>query len=262
MYGGEYINAMSKPWYVADPVHQFVEVGEDYGDVVRELVATLPFQRLRRISQLGLASFVFPCAVHSRFSHSLGAAHLAAQVVTQLKVPPDQARAVVCAALLHDVGHGPFSHSFEHAVRQVFPNGPKHEEWTKAIIRASLREILARYEVDADLVCDLISGSSEAAPVPTYLRQVISSQLDVDRMDYLCRDAHFTGVPIGQVDLPYLIKNIRTIDHGGEQTLGITEKGVSSFEAFAFARHVMTRMVYHHKQVATFETMMEEFIRL
>lgn len=251
----------SKSWYIADPIHQFVEFGDNQ-DVVKALVATQPFQRMRRISQLGLASFVFPGAVHSRFSHSLGAAHLAGRLAVQLGVDASQARTLVCAALLHDIGHGPFSHSFEHALKHVLPNRPTHEQWTQTITTELLAGILKSHGVDASAVCNLISAAPDDV-MPPYLSQVISSQLDVDRMDYLCRDAHFTGVPIGRIDLDYLIRNIRIIDHGAAgQSLGLTAKGVSSYETFAFARHMMTETVYFHRKVATFESMMEEVIRL
>lgn len=251
----------TKAWYVADPIHQFVEF-EKHQDMVRAVVGTREFQRLRRISQLGLASFVFPGAVHSRFSHSLGAAYLANLIVEHLKLADDQARSVVCAALLHDIGHGPFSHSFEHALRPVLRNPPTHEDWTRAIISSLLGDVLRANEVDPDVVCALVSPQPGSPRVPTMLRQIISSQLDVDRMDYLNRDAHFTGVPIGKIDVHYLIRNLCIVEHGAEQTLGLTEKGVSCYEAFAFARHVMMETVYYHKQVATFESMLEECVRL
>jgi uncharacterized protein len=255
----------AKHWYIADPVHQFVEFGPHQA-TVKALVGSSSFQRLRRISQLGLASYVFPGAVHTRFSHCLGAAHLAAQLVAQLggqlAVDRGDARTVVCAALLHDVGHGPFSHSFERALKRVLPSAPRHEQWTRTIVLQQLASTLKEFDVSPERVCALVAPSPSDPEVPTFLRQIISSQIDVDRMDYLCRDAHFSGVSVGRIDLQYLIRNICVVQHGTEQTLGLTSKGVACYEAFAFARHVMNRSVYFHKQVATFECMMEECIRL
>lgn len=251
----------NKQWYVADPVYQFVEFGA-YRRAIKALASTAVFQRLRRISQLGLASYVFPGAVHSRFAHSLGAAHLAARLVPQLPIEQHDARTVVCAALLHDIGHGPFSHSFERALKRVFTNRPKHEDWTRKIVLESLAGILGDHGIDAQRVCSLVAPASDDSPVPSFVRQIISSQLDVDRMDYLCRDAHFTGVSVGKVDVPYLLRNVRVVEHGSQQTLGLASKGVQCYEAFAFARHTMNKTVYFHQRVATFECMMEECIRL
>ena len=172
----------NKQWYVADPVHQFVEFGE-HEKVVRALVCTREFQRLRRITQLGLASFVFPGAVHSRFSHSLGAAHLATRLTERLMTDSAEARAVVCAALLHDVGHGPFSHAFERAIKRLLPNRRSHEDWARQIIDERFAAILREHDVDPNRVCALIHRNSSDANVPAYQRQIISSQLDVDRMD-------------------------------------------------------------------------------
>jgi HD superfamily phosphohydrolase len=255
------MDTSAKPWYIADPVHNFVEFGPHQA-VVKALVASREFQRLRRITQLGLASFVFPGAVHSRFSHSLGAAHLAARLVEQLELAPGDAAIVVCAALLHDIGHGPFSHSFERALERVNAARPTHEDWTRLIITQRLADTLRAHGVDPTRVCALIHQKPDDPVVPAFWRQMISSQIDVDRMDYLCRDAHFSGVTVGRIDLQYLVRNIRIIQHGSQQTLGLLSKGVSCFEAFAFARHVMNKSVYYHKQVATFECMMEECIRL
>lgn len=250
-----------KDWYVADPVHQFVDFGP-YRAVVKALVSSPDFQRLRRISQLGLASFVFPGAVHTRFSHSLGAAYLATLLVRHLGIDEREGRAVVCAALLHDVGHGPFSHSFERALKRIVPKAPKHEHWTRVIVKKVLSTTLREHDVDPEQVCALIKSRDGDPELPAFHRQIISSQLDVDRMDYLCRDAHFAGVPLGRVDLQYLIRNVCVIEHGTQKTLGIMAKGVACYEAFAFARHIMNRSVYFHKQVATFECMMEECLRL
>lgn len=251
----------SKDWYIADPVHQFVDFGP-HRTTIKGLVSTPAFQRLRRISQLGLASYVFPGAVHTRFSHSLGAAYLAGVLVRQLGIEDSDGRAIVCAALLHDVGHGPFSHSFERALKRIVPGAPKHEHWTRVIVQQVLSEELQKHDVDPARVCALIKHRDDDPEVATFHRQIISSQLDVDRMDYLCRDAHFAGVPLGRVDLQYLIRNVCVVEHGSQRTLGLMTKGVACYEAFAFARHIMNRSVYFHKQVATFECMMEECIRL
>lgn len=252
----------NKHWYVADPVHQMLHFGDDE-KCVKAIVQHEAFQRLRRISQLGLASCVFPGAVHTRFNHSLGAAYLATRVGTVLSpwLLGEETTAVVVAALLHDIGHGPFSHSFERAMVRILGKDrtPKHEAWTKSIVATELVPLLDRFKVDPQVVCALITGDIPGSS--RHLHQIVSSQLDVDRMDYLCRDAHFAGVPVGAIDVQYLIPCLRVIDHGTQKTLGIISKGIPAYEAFAFARHTMNKTVYYHRQVATFECMMEECIQ-
>jgi HD superfamily phosphohydrolase len=147
-------------------------------------------------------------------------------------------------------------------MKKLLPSRRSHEDWSRQIIDERFAAILREHDVDPSRVCALIHRNSSDANVPAYQRQIISSQLDVDRMDYLCRDAHFTGVPIGRVDLPYLTRNVQVITHGSQQTLGLTAKGVSCYETFAFARHIMNKTVYFHQRVAAFECMMETFIRL
>jgi uncharacterized protein len=259
--GGE-VMSVGKHWYVADPVHKILDF-DGHDAVVKRLVAAPALQRLRRISQLGLASFVFPGAVHTRFSHSLGAAHLAAQACRVLSIEPEQSTQVVCAALLHDVGHGPFSHSFERALRRTLgkDSTPRHEDWTRAVVHEVLSPVLTALGVESNAVNNLIHPS-ETEKVPAVLKQLISSQLDVDRIDYLCRDSHFSGVAVGAIDVQYLIRSMRIVEHAQHRTLGLSPKGIPCYEAFAFARHVMNRTVYFHKKVATFEAMMEECIRL
>lgn len=254
--------SVGKRWYVADPVHQILDF-DGHDRIVKRLVRTHPLQRLRRITQLGLASLVFPGAVHTRFSHSLGAAHLAARASRELGIDENQAQLAVCAALLHDVGHGPFSHSFERALRRVLgkDSTPRHEEWTRAIVDEVLEPHLCEIGISSEAVNSLIHPT-DTSKAPGLLKQLISSQLDIDRLDYLCRDAHFSGVAVGAVDVQYLIRCMRVIEHGQHRTLGLSSKGIPCYEAFAFARHVMNRTVYFHKKVATFEAMMEECIRL
>ncbi len=253
----------SKAWFVADPVHNILDVGARH---LRDVIPQPIFQRLRRISQLGLASYVFPGAVHTRFSHSLGAAHLATRVTRHLLAVhhdpelKEHAELVQSAALLHDIGHGPFSHSFERAVKKILGKelAPKHEDWTRKIVSERIQNIPS--EVRRQIADIIAPASSASRPVPAFVREIVSSQLDVDRMDYLVRDAHYTGVSAGAIDLDYLIQSLRIIRHGTEKTLGITANGLVSYEGFLFGRHCMNRTVYRHRTVATFECMMERFL--
>jgi uncharacterized protein len=264
-----------------DPVHQALDIGYKPQEwaLLKSIVDTRTFQRLRGISQLGMGSYVFPGATHTRFSHCLGAGHLALNVMEHLNnVLPGQPisevnrREVLCAALLHDVGHGPFSHSFERAMKRVLKDRPhtvpSHEDWTRAIIRKKFSDSLANVQtpVDAKNVEKLFRKKAPSdSTIPKHLRQIVSSQLDVDRMDYLVRDAHFAGVSVGHIDIRYLIRSLAVIHHEADSnnectTLGLTWKGVLPYETFAFARHLMNRSVYFHCKTATLEFMMETLL--
>jgi len=239
---------------------------------------TNAFQRLRRISQLGLASYVFPGATHTRFSHSLGAAYLAHCVLVHLKDWSEASERkeieqhfnqVIIAALLHDVGHGPFSHSFERILKDTSLS-LTHEDWTKTLIldpQSEIHRTLQAHSICPATIASIWakSGHSDFRRFPRPYRQIVSSQLDVDRMDYLIRDSHFAGVAIGRFDAQYLINSIVIVSHGNagsEKTLGITPKGVKAYEAFVLARQLMNRTVYYHHNVKVLEFMIEHLFRL
>ena len=273
---------MKSNFIIADPIHQVMNFGSDEKTrlLIKNLLATSACQRLRRISQLGMASFVFPGATHTRFSHSLGVAHLARNILSHLiereedrrQEIKQQRRAVMVAALLHDIGHGPFSHSFENVLVRLGhqAHAPLHEDWTHAIIndpRSDVAHILddERHGVDKSTVASIFSQHRGAQQLQPYLKEIVSSQLDADRLDYLVRDAHFAGVEIGRIDVQYLI-NCTMIIHDaqgdGQDHLGLVTKGVKAYETFAFARYLMNRSVYLHKAVNVLQYMMEELIRL
>ena len=249
---------------MADPIYGLVDFGTSprLKGTIRAVIDRSAFQRLRHIAQLGLASLVYPGATHTRFAHALGSAHLARRVLEHLghvSAPKEYCDAVVVAALLHDAGHGPFSHTFERALEVKRRGLPNHERWTKYLITNTFAHFLDTSGVGAGNVADVLSKSTD---VPKHLQQIVASQLDVDRMDYLVRDAHFSGVSMGQIDVGYLIRSLGVIPHpGGATSLGLVAKGVRAYEAYALARHQMNRSVYFHPLVAVFEFMMEECIR-
>jgi uncharacterized protein len=174
---------------------------------------------------------------------------------------------VKLSALLHDVGHGPFSHSFENVLKSIgeIKDPPLHEDWTAAIIlneESNIKHALEGNGLNINRIASVFtSGGSEK--FPQYLKQIVSSQLDVDRMDYLVRDSHFAGVAVGKFDLHYLINSLVVVRHGkdGLKTLGITPKGVKAYEAFVLARQLMNKTVYYHRKVKVLEFMMEQFVR-
>lgn len=237
-----------------DPVHDTIDwrAEGDVGRLICTLIDQPEVQRLRFVQQLGMASRVYGGAEHSRFVHSLGVAHVARRMLARVEPnASDDVRAtVLCAALLHDVGHGPFSHVFE----RVFDF--HHEDYSRAVIespRSGVHQVLRL--VDASLperVVELIAGGG----APKY-NQIVSSQLDADRFDYLLRDSMMTGVVVGRYDLERILLLLRSDDKG----LLVDERGWESVEGYLIARYHMYRLVYFHRTVRAMETMLECLFR-
>ena len=255
-----------------DPVHGLVSFESNDEQIVERLLATPQVQRLRRIRQLGFTSLAYPGADHTRFSHSLGAAHVMTRFVRRLRdlhdeLPPDQrldesrAREALAAALLHDVGHGPFSHLFESAL----PQAPSHETWTVRMLLdpdTDVHRVLVEYGADLPgRVADLVRGEHPLE----YLAHAVSGTFDVDRCDYLLRDAHFTGVGYGRFDLEWLVRSLRlgiSKDPNRAPSLAIDgPKGLPAIESFVLARLFMFQQVYFHKASRASEWMFTQIIR-
>ena len=271
-------NGTRRTRIITDPVHRVMNFGTDH-DLhcsLFDIIDAPDFQRLRRISQLGLASHVFPGATHSRFSHALGVAYLAHRVLEHLREWSDSettvdeiqraSSTVIMAAALHDIGHGPFSHSFERVLHGT-EWAPDHEDWTRAIVTDPISDIhrrLTKHGFDPEVIASLFSSKSTDAKLDPLFAEIVSSQIDVDRMDYLLRDSHFGGVAIGEFDAQYLIHSMVIVSHGNERgprSLGLTIKGVKAYEAFLLARQLMTRTLYYHPVVRVFEFMVEHIFR-
>lgn len=241
----------------------------EWGDaLLLELLDAPAVQRLRRISQLGHASRIYPCAEHARFSHALGVLHLAKRILTALLrrhpglLEPRDVLIVKVAALLHDVGHGPYSHVFEH----LHPRMGNHESWGWRIITdetglaSVIRRHCQRLGLDAEAFFQglaVVLGHQPTTPALAIGRQVISSQLDADRMDYLLRDAHFTGVSYGRYDLEWLLHSLRAREVEGVNRLCVDiSRGPAALESYVVARDHMYRQVYDHKTVRAFEVLL------
>ncbi|MFT4923613.1 MAG: HD superfamily phosphohydrolase [Haloarculaceae archaeon] len=214
---------------IKDSVHDYIEVT----GVARELLETPPVQRLRRVTQLGTVVLVYPSANHTRFEHSLGVYHLADRALAHLGIEGQQAERVRAAALLHDIGHGPYSHNIEGLLYRE--TGRYHDDVDDLVGSGEVARVLSEHGINPDDIADLIAGDGE-------LGQLVSGELDVDRMDYLVRDAHHTGVPYGTIDHSRLVRELRFVD--GE--LVLDEGNVQTAESLLLARALMNPTVYQH----------------
>jgi hypothetical protein len=214
---------------IKDSVHDYVEVE----GVARDLLDTPAVQRLRHIKQLSTVRLVYPSANHTRFEHSLGVYHLARRALEYLDVGGARAEAVRAAALLHDVGHGPYGHQTEPVIERH--TGKHHDEVGDLLERTEVASVLEEHGLDVDAVADRVAGEGR-------LGQLVSGELDVDRLDYLVRDAHHTGVPYGTIDQSRVLRALAFRD--GRLVLG--EGNVPTAESVLVARALMNATVYRH----------------
>ena len=236
---------MSKRKLFNDPVYGFISFPFD---LIYDLIDHPYFQRLRRISQLGLTQYVYPGAIHTRFHHAIGALHLMTKAIDSLRlkgvdISEVEAEAVSIAILLHDIGHGPFSHALEGKIINAH-----HEELSIAFIEYLNQEFNGRL----DLALQIFKNQYHKP----FLFQLISGQLDMDRMDYLNRDSFFTGVAEGVIGYDRIIKMLNVRDG----RLVVEEKGIYSIEKFLVARRIMYWQVYLHKTVLSTELMLILFM--
>lgn len=248
-----------------DPVHGLVAFEGVAEQVIGRLLRAREVQRLRNVRQLGFTSLVFPGAEHSRFAHSLGAAHVMVRMIARMRavqgvlprelaLDPEAEAEALAAALLHDLGHGPFSHLFE----EVTPHARAHEAWTVDIVRdpsTDVHRVLAGLSRGMpERVAALIEGRHRLS----YLARCISGTLDADRCDYLLRDSHMTGVRYGIYDLDWLLQALAfgALEGSGEWVLAIEgRKGLPPIEGFFLARQFMYQQVYHHKATRSAEAL-------
>ena len=216
------------PKIIKDPVHGYVEVDEE----ILPLLDAPAIQRLRYIRQLGFSYLVYPGANHSRFEHSVGTMHLAGVACREFGLGERDRRLVVAAALLHDVGHGPFSHASEPLMEAWL--GRTHDD-IAGIVEAEFGALLDPLGISPGEVSDLVKGRHR-------LSGIIHGDLDVDRMDYLLRDAYYTGAPYGTVDAHRLIRNLHLVPEG----IVLDENGINAAESLLIARTLMRPTVYFH----------------
>ncbi len=237
----------SKRKIINDPVHGFVTIS---GDLLFNLVEHPLVQRLRRIRQLGLTSYVYPGALHTRFHHALGAMHLMQEAIDTLRlkgidISEEEAEATLAAILLHDIGHGPYSHALEHSI----VSGISHEE----ISLIFMKQLDEEYGGKLEMAIRIFTNNYPKK----FLHQLVSGQLDTDRLDYLKRDSFFTGVSEGVINTERIIKMLTVKD----DELMVEDKGIYSIEKFIVARRLMYWQVYYHKTVVAAENMLISLLK-
>lgn len=236
-----------------DPVHKYIYVQDQ---LIWDLINTREFQRLRRIRQLGTSYLTFHGAEHSRFSHSLGVYEITRKIISQFERsgypgwPREEKLVALCAALLHDIGHGPFSHSIE----DVFDM--HHEGWTCRILLedTGINKVLRDFDPTYPERVSAVIGKKYAEPIVVSL---VSSQMDADRMDYLLRDAYFTGVNYGTFDLERILRVLRP--HEGR--IVVKESGMHAIEDYLMSRYQMYWQVYFHPVTRSSEIILRQIFR-
>lgn len=232
---------------INDPIYGFVTIQDE---IIDALINHPYFQRLRRIKQLGLTNLVYPGALHTRFHHAIGAMHLMSEALQVLKskdvkINDDEHRAALIAILLHDIGHGPFSHSLEHSIVK----GVNHE-----VISSLLMDDLNKeFKGKLSLAIKIFNNKYNKK----FLHQLVSSQLDMDRLDYLKRDSFFTGVSEGVISSDRIIKTLNVL----KDNLVVEAKGIYSIEKFLISRRLMYWQVYLHKTVLSAENLLINILR-
>jgi HD superfamily phosphohydrolase len=232
---------------INDPVYGFISIRHAF---ILELIDHPWFQRLRRIAQLGLSHLVYPGALHNRFQHAIGAMHLMQNAIDELRlkgnvITDEEEVSLLCAILLHDIGHGPFSHALEYTIASEV-----HHERISSLMMNRLNE-----HFKGRLTMAIAIFNNEYPK--KFLHQLVSSQLDMDRLDYLARDSFFSGVVEGQVGSERILKMLDVVD----DQLVVEEKGIYSIEKFIVARRFMYWQVYLHKTVLSAEFMLVNALR-
>ena len=230
-----------------DPIHGFIRLPKG---IIFDLIEHPYFQRLRRISQLGLSSLVYPGAYHTRFHHAIGAMHLMTKAIESLRskgheITEEESLGAEIAILLHDIGHGPFSHALEHSISHNI----SHEQISSLFMKKLNKE----FDGKLDLAIQIFEGNYKK----NFLHQLVSSQLDVDRMDYLKRDSFYSGVQEGTIGAERIIHMLNIVD----DNLVVESKGIYSIEKFLIARRLMYWQVYFHKTVVCAEQMLIQILK-
>ncbi len=253
------------PKIIRDPVHNVIAFENTDADrLLLDLINCKEFQRLRRIRQLGLSELVFPGATHTRFAHSIGVMRMARKFLRRCKLlgnglDENQETFVLCAALLHDIGHGPFSHAFESVTKD------KHEARTLEVIKDPSTEVnqrLCKHDPEFPNQLGMFFDEDWEEPtsgliIPTEFTEIVSSQLDADRFDYLLRDSISTGTEYGKFDVEWMLEHLHFGEVGKRKKFYLSSKAHLATESYVFARYHMYRTVYFHKTTRAAEVMLK-----
>jgi HD superfamily phosphohydrolase len=250
---------------IKDPVHGVMQFSDKENNWIKPFINHPHFQRLRHVRQVGMADLIFPGAVYTRFNHSLGCCYVSSQIANKIGLIDEEKQLVILACLLHDIGHGPFSHTFEDL---FLGKCIRHEEWTPYFLKEfNNKYFLEQYNHDnADFpLNDEKFQAIEQMIMHRYtknklLSDIVSSQLDADRLDYLLRDSHFCGVKYGEFDLRWMLHCLTPVQTKDGLRLGVTKKGVGVVEHYLVARWLMIRNIYHHDKKHAAEHMLAKFL--
>lgn len=240
--------------FLKDVIHGEINIEHAWAN---EIIATREFSRLNKIKQLGLTYLTFPSATHTRFAHSLGVYAIINRIISELKsknseikkISNDQFNELLAAALLHDIGHGPHSHAFEHYTKI------EHEKYSKQIIldeNTKINKILKKYKINVQKVVDILEHKHPIA----WFNELISSQIDADRMDYLARDSHHSGASYGTLDIGIIIKRIMVINN----SIVFDDRAITSIENLLLARYYMFTQVYQKPKTIAYEDLIKQIL--
>ncbi len=250
---------------IKDPVHGVMQFSDKENSWIKPFINHPHFQRLRHIRQVGMADLIFPGAVYTRFNHSLGCCYVSSQIANKIGLIDEEKQLVILACLLHDIGHGPFSHAFE----GLFTNKCiRHEEWTPSFLKEFQHtDFLEKYNhenpefpLNAEKFEAIEQMITHRYTKNKLLSDIVSSQLDADRLDYLLRDSHFCGVKYGEFDLRWMLHCLTPVPTEEGLRLGVTKKGVGVVEHYLVARWLMIRNIYHHDKKHAAEHMLTKFL--
>ena len=251
---------------IKDPVHGTMQFSTTENNWIKPFIDSPTFQRLRHIKQLGMGDFIFPGAVHTRFNHCLGCSYVGSQIANKIGLSPEERQLVIIACLLHDIGHGPFSHAFEDV---FYHKMIRHEDWTPFFLAEFRNEEFftqynqcnPRHHLTEEKFLSIENMIMHKSVGNRVLADIVSSQLDADRLDYLLRDSHFCGVSYGQFDLRWLLNCMTIVNSKAGESLGITYKGIGVIEHYLMARRLMTRNIYHLQKKLALEFFMIQLLR-
>lgn len=250
---------------IKDPVHGVMQFSDKENNWIKPFLNHPNFQRLRHIRQVGMADLIFPGAVYTRFNHSLGCCYVGSQIANKIGLADEDKQLVILSCLLHDIGHGPFSHAFEGLFAHKYV---RHEEWTPYYLKeftqpeflSAYNALNPSYPLSVGKFADIEAMIMHRYTKNTLLSDIVSSQLDADRLDYLLRDSHFCGVKYGEFDLRWMLHCLTPVKAEDGWHLGITQKGVGVVEHYLVARWLMIRNIYHNDKKQAAERLLTKFL--